>query len=120
MPSNCVAKHQLAGLDERARGFNRVVEVERTGTAYRATLRYEQTRMTVDGHESETAALHGLVCHLHEQGYAQLRSQLSFRGDVYFGTREPWVEYPDPARPAHSHSLFAKLFGWLRRGRAAS
>ncbi len=120
MPGTCVEKHQLAGLDEQARGFSRVVEVERAGTAYRATLRYEQTRITVDGHETETAALHGLVRHLHGQGYAQLRSQLSFRGDVYFGTREPWVEYPDPARPANLGGLFARLSGWLRRGRAAS
>jgi hypothetical protein len=117
MPSDCVEKHQLAGLDERARGFNRVVEVERAGTIYRATMRYEQTRMTVDGHETETAALHGLVRHLHAHGYAQLRSQLSFRGADYLGSREPWIEYPDPTQPTN---LFARLFGWLRRGQATS
>lgn len=111
MPGDCVEKHQLAGLDEQARGFNRVIEVERTGATYRATLQYEQTRLTADGHRTEAAALQGLVHHLHNRGYVQLRSQLSFRGADYLGNREPWIDYPDPAQPA---SLFARLVGWLR------
>jgi hypothetical protein len=116
-PGDIVEKHQLAGLDDRARGFNRIAEIERAGTTYRAALRYEQAGLAVEGHESETAALRGLVHHLHQRGYVQLRSQLSFRGETYFGTREPWIEYPDPVQPA---GLFTRLFGWLRRRQTAS
>jgi hypothetical protein len=118
MSDDCVEKHQLAGLDDRARGFNRTVDIERTGTACRAVLRYERVTMAVDGHDTEAAALHGLVRHLHERGYLQLRSQLSFRGDTYFGAREPWIEYPDPARPAGTGTIVSRLLGWWRRRQA--
>ncbi|MBM4120493.1 MAG: hypothetical protein FJ248_06280 [Nitrospira sp.] len=109
-----VEKHQLAGLDGRARGFNRVVEIERGAAGCCAMLRYEQTVIGVEGHPTEAAALHGLVVRLQSQGYTQLRSQLSFQGSAYLGSREPWIEYPDPSQPSFLGRLFGKLFG--RRG----
>jgi hypothetical protein len=120
MPSDCIERHQLAGLDERARGFNRVVEVCRTGQAYRAILKYEARRVTTRDGESAQAALEVLIRDLHASGFTQLRSQLSFRGADYLGNREPWVEYPDPARPVAMRTLFSRLIGRLRREQAAS
>jgi hypothetical protein len=117
MPSDCIEKYQLAGLDEQARGFNRVVDVCRMGQAYQAILQYEAWHFTTDDNESAQAALQVLIRELHTNGFTQLRSQLSFRGADYLGSREPWIDYPDPARPV---SLFTRLFGWLRRGQAAS
>ena len=115
-----VEKHQLAGFDDRVRGFNRVVEIEQAGAGYRAILRYEQTVITADGHESGAAALNGLIQRLHSQGYAQLRSQMSFQGSTYLGTREPWIEYPDPNQPSLLSRLLSKLFGWTSRGQTAA
>ena len=106
-----VEKHQLAGFDDRARGFNRVVEIEQAGTGYMAILRYEQAVITADGNNSGTAALQSLVQRLHSQGYAQLRSQMSFHGSTYLGTKEPWIEYPDPNQPSLLSRLLDKLFG---------
>ncbi len=119
MPDDCVEKHQLAGFDERARGFNRVVEVWRTGGAYRAILRYEATQVATEGGASGQAALQTLIRQLHTGGFTQLRSQMSFRGTEYLGTREPWIEYPDPAPPGLG-GLLARWFGWLRGNRASS
>jgi len=106
-----VEKHQLAGFDDRARGFNRVVEIERAEAGCKAILRYEQTVMTVEGYPTESAALQGLVARLQSLGYAQLRSQMSFQGSAYLGSREPWIEYPDPSQPSFLGRLFSKLFG---------
>jgi len=111
-----VEKHQLAGLDAQDRGFNRVVEVDRDGGAYRAVLRYETVQIGVDGCTTEAEALLKLVRQLHAHGYAQLRSQMSFRGNAYCGSREPWIEYPDPERPDGAPGgLVARLLGWFRR-----
>ncbi|MGH7411262.1 MAG: hypothetical protein ACREJ6_09450 [Candidatus Methylomirabilis sp.] len=57
-------------------------------------------------------AINELIRLLHQRGFAQLRTQLSFRGGTYFGSQEPWVEYPDP------RGMFVSvrgLFRWLRR-----
>jgi hypothetical protein len=117
MPGEIIEKHQLAGLDEHERGFNRVIELERTDGACRATLRYETTLVVTNGCETSTDALTELIRLLHLRGFQQLRSQLSFRENIYFGNREPWIEYPDPVRTARSgESLLARLFGWLRHG----
>lgn len=111
-----VEKHQLAGLDAQDRGFNRVVELDRTEGTYRAVLRYETVQIAVDGCTTEAEALRELVRRLHAHGYAQLRSQMSFRGTVYCGSREPWIEYPDPDRPDGAPGgLVARLLGWFRR-----
>ncbi|MGH7259096.1 MAG: hypothetical protein ACREI9_00255 [Nitrospiraceae bacterium] len=115
--ADCIEKHQLAGLDARERGFNRVVELERVGTAYRAVLRYETAQTTTEGHETESVALQELIRQLHACGYAQLRSQLSFRGNTYFGNREPWIEYPDPERVAQQQAgILSRLLSLFHRG----
>ncbi len=88
-------RQQLAGIDPHARGFNRPVEFERHEGEIRAVLRYETTRVTV-AEATHAAALSALIRCLHEQGYRQLRTQLSFREGEYLGNREPWIEYPDP------------------------
>ncbi len=111
-----VEKHQLAGLDAQDRGFNRVVELDRTGGSYRAVLRYEAVQVVAEGCPTEAEALQALVRQLHGRGYAQLRSQMSFRGSTYCGSREPWIEYPDPERPSGTaHSFLSRLLGWFRR-----
>ena len=98
--------YQLAGIDPRLRGFNRPVEVVADGRHYRATLRYEEPS------ESHDAAVERLNAVLHGQGYRQLKTQLSFRGGTYLGSREPWIEYPDPPPP--DRNFFAGIRRWLR------
>jgi len=116
MSGGIVEKHQLAGFDERARGFNRVVEVHRIERMYRAVLKYEVAQIAAEGDASGQAALEALIRQLHAGGFTQLRSQMSFRGDDYLGSREPWIEYPDPRVPRLS-GILARWFGWLGKGR---
>jgi len=116
MPGDLVEKHQLGGLDNKGRGFNRVVELEQEGERYRALFRYEAGTLAADGCESIARALADLVNVLHATGFTQLRSQLSFRGGAYLGSREPWIEYPDPERSCEARtSRFAKIVGGLSR-----
>ena len=111
-----VEKHQLAGLDAQERGFNRVVELDRNEGTYRAVLRYETVQIAAEDCTTEAEALQALVRQLHARGYAQLRSQMSFRGGTYCGSREPWIEYPDPERPVGTSGGFlSRLMGWFRR-----
>lgn len=112
MPNEVMEKYQLAGLDERGRGFSRLVELERSEGAYRASLRYESNTVVSDGCVTNAAALHELIRTLQARGYAQLRSRLSFNGGTYLGSQEPWIEYPDPERPPDPPD---RLFGWVRR-----
>lgn len=94
-----------------------MVELERTDGACRATLRYETTLVVTNGCETASAALTELIRLLHARGFQQLRSQLSFRENTYFGNREPWIEHPDPERSVQSPGgIVARLFGWLRHG----
>lgn len=109
--------HQLAGFDARERGFTRPVEFERAGDRYRAILRYETIRVTTDPHPTQGHALTELIQTLHAQGYRQLKTQLSFHDGVYLGSREQWVEYPDPpSADPESPGLFAKVLSWFRSG----
>lgn len=107
-----VEKHQLAGLDERSRGFNRLLEVEQREGAYRALLRYEGTIVVGERGDTKAAALHELIGQLQARGYTQLRSRLSFDGGHYLGSQEPWIEYPDPEQELPPSS---GLLGCLRR-----
>lgn len=108
-------KYQLAGLDNRERGFSRPIEFESVGEGYRAVLRYEEVRLTTEVHTTQDKALVSLIESLHGQGYRQLKTQMSFRGGVYLGSQELWVEYPDPpqAEPGES-GFFDRLKSWFR------
>ncbi len=106
---NQTEKHQLAGFDVRRRGFSRPVVYEGADEGYRAILRYETARVVTIVHATPGAALVELVRVLHEQGYTQLRSQLSVREGIYLGSQEPWIEYPDPVRDREQER------GWLKR-----
>lgn len=116
MPDGTLETHQLAGFDARERGFNRPVECQAGSTGFRAVLRYESERVTAEHPASTETALRELVNGLHEQGYRQLRSQLSFKNGVYLGSQEPWIEYPDPVSEHEpAHGLWQKLIHWIQR-----
>lgn len=108
-------KHQLAGLDDRERGFSRPVEFEHAGEGYRAILRYETVRVTTEIHLTQDDALTILIQTLHTQGYRQLKTQMSFRNGVYLGSQELWIEYPDPlqAEPEPC-GFFDKIRNWFK------
>ncbi len=107
-------KHQLAGLDDRERGFSRPIEFERDGEGYRAILRYEAVRITTEAHLTQHEALTILIQTLQAQGYRQLKTQMSFRDGLSLGSQELWAEYPDPpqAEPERS-GFFVKLKSWF-------
>jgi hypothetical protein len=108
-------KHQLSGLDDRERGFSRPVEFERAGEGYRAILRYETVRVMTEAHPTQDEALTVLIQSLHARGYRQLKTQLSFRNGVYLGSRELWVEYPDPPQTEPEPSgFFDRIKRWFR------
>ncbi len=107
-------KHQLAGFDDRERGFSRPVEFDRAEDQFRAVLRYEAVRITTDPHPTQDGALLMLIQILHGQGYRQLRTQKSFSNGEYLGSRELWIEYPDPPQEQKSEGLLAKIAGWFR------
>jgi hypothetical protein len=113
---NQTEKHQLAGFDARERGFSRPVVFEQAGGGYQAILRYEATHVVTVAHDTPGAALAELILMLQRQGYSQLRTQLSVRENIYLGSQEPWIEYPDPVRHSERwNGLIGRLFGWLRR-----
>ena len=103
--------YQLAGFDERDRGFTRQAIVARRGDHYQATLRYET--LVVEGNPSETepGSLQTLVLSLQVQGYTQIRAQLIFKGNLYLGSQEQWIEYSDPEQP---RNLLQKFMSWIR------
>jgi hypothetical protein len=110
-------KHQLAGLDDRVRGFSRPVEFERAGESYRALLRYETVRVVTELFQTQDAALLAMIQILQSRGYRQLKTQKSFSNGLYLGSQELWVEYPDPpeAEPKRAGFL-AKMLSWCRPG----
>ena len=113
---NQTEKHQLAGVDGRERGFSRPVVFEQADGGYQAILRYETTRVATTPHDTPGAALEELIRTLHGQGYSQLRSQLSVREGTYLGSREPWIEYPDPAKqPETPDGLISRFCAWFHR-----
>ncbi len=114
MEAEALDKHQLAGLDDRERGFSRPVEFERAGAHYRALLRYETVRITTDPHATQEDALLVLIQMLHAQGYRQLRTQMSFCRGRYLGSQERWVEYQDPPQPeAEPSGFITRLVRWV-------
>lgn len=120
MSDGILERHQLAGFDDRERGFNRPVECDAGAGGFRALLRYETTRVAAEHPGSPAEALKELAQVLHRQGYRQLRSQLSFKNGVYLGSQEPWIEYPDPAtEPQPAQGLWQHLVHWIHRKVAA-
>jgi hypothetical protein len=116
MPPALQDAYQLAGFDPRERGFSRPVELTQEDQRYRASLRYEATRVVTDPAESHEAALQLLVAILHGEGYRQLKTQLSFRSGTYVGSHESWVEYPDPPPvPQRDTGLVGAIRHWFHR-----
>ena len=117
--ADVVEQHQVAGLDERNRGFNRQIDVERVDGGFRAILRYEQTLVRTDPREVTAQAIDDLVRLLRERGYTQLRSRRNFQGAAYLGTQEPWIEYADPDGPPEDERMpqdqLARRTGWIAR-----
>jgi hypothetical protein len=105
-------RHQIAGLDERERGFSRQVDIEPAGQSYRAVLRYEGLVIATEAHGSQEGALEALIQELQRRGYRQIKTQMSFREGLYLGSNELWIEYPD--RPAEPAGWLAKFRGWFR------
>ena len=117
MQRQVIEKYQIAGLDERLRGFSRLLEMEGLGDRCRAVFRYETTLVETPECETSRQALDEAARLLRERGYRQLRVRLDFRGDTYLGTREPWVDYPDPEGSDSTHGVvteqLARRSGWI-------
>jgi hypothetical protein len=112
--------YQLAGLDARERGFSRPVVVTQDHQRYRASLRYEATHVVSEPAENHEAALQLLIAALHGQGYRQLKTQVSFNRGTYVGSREVWVEYPDPPTVSQWRTgLVAAIRHWFHRNTLA-
>ena len=111
-PASQINTYQLAGMDDRERGFNRQVKVSASKGVSRAVIQYEALRMEGPPGETEETALGHLIQMLQQRGYTQLRTQLIFRGDRYLGSQELWREYPDPDPSADSSE---GPFRWIRR-----
>jgi hypothetical protein len=113
--------YQLAGLDQRERGFSRPVELVHESQRYRALLRYEATRVVTEPADSQEAALQLLIATLQGQGYRQLKTQISFRNGTYVGSRESWIEYPDPPPAAPRGAGFvAVIRNWFHRDKLSA
>ena len=113
MTEEVVARYQVAGLDERERGFNRTAEVRCEQGRYRAFLRYEQLVLSTAWQPAHEGTIGDLIQLLQDRGYRQLKSRASFRGDLYLGSQEPWIEYQDVPPPAEPSHWFSRLLGRL-------
>jgi hypothetical protein len=107
-------RYQLAGLDAKERGFSRPLLFERAGENYRAVLRYETVIIKTEPSQTQAESLRTLVQTLQAQGYRQLRTQMSFRNNLYLGSQELWVEYPDPEITPEAPGFMEKLLNWVR------
>lgn len=87
--------HQLEGLDDRRRVFNRHVDLYRMGNGYVSNFYYEGQLYSSDPQPTMKEALGQLVGRLHPFGFKALRSRLNFERQRYLAEREPWVDYPD-------------------------
>src|SRR5437899_499567 len=109
MANEAREKHMLAGLDQRARGFTRMVSIEQQAETFRASLQYETLLVVSADAASPAAALADLARRLHQRGYTQLRSRLTFAEGAYLGSQEQWVEYADPERAPEAEGKFFRL-----------
>ena len=112
--------YQIAGLDDRERGFNRQAALTLSPEGFRVHLRYESVKIVIGPVQTEEQALNGLIQELHRRGYSQLRFQRLFDGDQYLGTREMWIDVSDPTRPPETgltwREWIRKLFGESGKG----
>lgn len=90
-----IETHQLEGLDDRRRVFNRHAEIGRTEDGYVASFYYEGQFFSSDSIRTIKEAMGQLVLRLQQSGFSRLRSRLNFRGQRYLAEREPWVDYGD-------------------------
>src|SRR2546425_7243204 len=109
MANEAREKPLLVGLADRARGFTRMVSGEQQAETLPALFQYETLLVVSVDAGSPAAALADLARRLHERGYTQLRSRLTFAGGTYLGSQEQWVEYADPERPPEAEGEFFHL-----------
>lgn len=102
--------YQLAGLDDRGRGFNRQVEMKVMDGTVQAVFRYERFLLETEPQPTEKASVALLIAQLHDRGYTQLRSRLQFRGETYLGNQELWEEHQDP----EPQGILARLLETIR------
>lgn len=114
MDSTSSSIYQIAGLDDRERGFNRQASMTISSEGVQLQLRYETFQIMVGPVPTEEQALQELVQDLHQRGYSQLRHQRLFDGDRYLGTQEAWVDYPDPPPPPEPLSLWNRMLRLFR------
>jgi hypothetical protein len=97
-----VQKHQLEANDPAGRNFVRTVPVTRTPTGYSAKMQYESIHEQTVSYPTVPETIQALVHKLQEIGFSRLRTRLNFRGTRYLAEKEPWIDYPDAAKPAQS------------------
>ncbi len=116
MVVSALERHELAGLDDRERGFSRMADLHAESQRFVARLSYERTLVMGESSETPGGAVVHLVHALHAHGYRQIRSRRSFKGEEYLGSQEPWVEYPDPPpTPRGVGALLERVMGWFRK-----
>lgn len=111
-PSSEPNTYQVAGVDERDRGFSRQAEMRHLDGQYQAIFRYEKFLLKVEPQATEQAAIALLIAQLHERSYTQLRSRVHFRGEQYLGNQEIWDEHPDPEPPNLVQRLLESIRGF--------
>ena len=101
--------YQIAGLDERERGFNRQAPVMVSPEGVHVDLQYETFHVIIGPVPTEEQALRELVQELQRRGYSQLRHQRLFVGERYLGSQEIWVDYPDPPSQPEQPGFWKRL-----------
>lgn len=91
-----IERHQIEGLDERRRVFNRLVDILRVEKGYSSFFHYEGLTFEAKPFRTIEDTMRALVAQLHQTGFSGLRSRRNFRGKRYFAEREAWVNYDDP------------------------
>jgi hypothetical protein len=93
-----VERHQIEGQDERQRVFNRLADILRVEKGYAAIFHYEGLNFETEPSRTIEETIQNLISKLQKADCSNLRSRLNFRGPRYLAEREPWLNYPDPAR----------------------
>ena len=88
-------RHQIEGLDERRRVFNRMADFTRTDKGYTATFFYEGLTFESAAARTIEETMRNLIGRLQAAGLSHLRTRLNFRRQRYLAEREPWLNHPD-------------------------